>query len=309
MIKPQALQPGDTIGIIAPAGPVDQTELTRGVDRLKAMGFHPVIGESVAKQSRYLAGEDQERVADLHRMFLDLEIRAIVCARGGYGTARILPYLDLELIRKHPKIFVGSSDVTPLLNYLRQRLSLVTFHGPMVAPNFGRTPTPLGDDWFRKILAGGVDNPSDGCLMVEGIQVLKGGQAEGHLVGGCLTLLCSTLGTPYEIETDGSILVLEDVNESPYRIDRMLTQLKAASKLRNVKGMIFGKMPGCQPPSDAGFSLEDVVRDLLSDLSIPVLFGFPAGHGRDQVTLPLGIRARVDGEAGSVTVLETAVRL
>lgn len=309
MIKPQALQRGDALGIVAPAGPVDQGELARGVQHLKEMGFNPVLGKSVSKRSRYLAGDDDDRLADFHRMFRDPGIKAVICARGGYGSARILPGLDLELIRRHPKILIGSSDVTLILNYLRQSLGLVTYHGPMVAPNFGRPPTPLGDDWFQKILMGGSDHPSENCMRPEGVQTLSGGKAEGHLVGGCLTLICSSLRTSYEIDTEGSILLLEDINEAPYRIDRMLTQLRAAGKFKNVQGILFGRMPGCQPSSDAGFRLEDVIMDLLSDLSIPILFNFPAGHGGDQVTLPLGIRLRLNGETASVTLLEDAVSL
>lgn len=305
MIKPERLQPGGTIGIAAPAGSVDPAELARGADRLKGMGFRIILGESVAKRSRYLAGTDRERAADLNRMFSSPEIAAIVCARGGYGTARILPYLDEDAIARHPKILVGSSDVTVLLNHLRQRLDLVTFHGPMAAPNFGRQPSTLTDAWFRKIL---VEACGEGWIAVDGVKGLKGGSAEGPLVGGCLTMLCSTLGTPYEIRTDGGILLLEDIDEAPYRIDRMLTQLKDTSKFKNVKGVIFGKMPGCQPPAHSRYLLEDVIGEVLADQAIPILFGFPTGHGGEQVTLPLGVRVRIDGNAASVTLLESAVR-
>lgn len=305
MIKPEALHPGGTIGVIAPAGSVDPAELRQGVDRLKGMGFRVVLGASVEKRSRYLAGSDRERAADLNQMFSNPEIAAIVCARGGYGTSRIIPFLDQEAIEQHPKIVVGSSDVTLLLNHLRQHFGLVTFHGPMVAPNFGKQPSSLTDTWFRKIL---VEGWGKGPMTVDGVKGLRDGQAQGPLVGGCLTMLCSTLGTPYEIQTDGAILLLEDIDEAPYRIDRMLTQLKAASKFKNAKGVIFGKMPGCQPPSHSSYILEDVIGDLLADQAVPILFGFPAGHGGEQVTLPLGLPVRIDGNTASVTLLESAVR-
>ena len=304
MIKPERLKPGGTIGIAAPAGSVDPAELARGTDRLKEMGFRVVLGESVAKRSRYLAGTDRERAADLNRLFSSPEIEAVLCARGGYGTARIFPYLDEDAIARHPKILVGSSDATVLLSHLRQRFDLVTFHGPMAAPNFGRQPSGLTNTWFRKILV----EAYDGLIAVDGVKGLKGGQAEGPLAGGCLTMLCSTLGTPYEIRTDGCILLLEDIDEAPYRIDRMLTQLKDASKFKNVKGVIFGKMPGCQPPSHSRYLLEDVIGEILADQAIPILFGFPTGHGGEQVTLPLGVRVRIDGNAASVTLIESAVR-
>jgi muramoyltetrapeptide carboxypeptidase len=304
MIKPEALRPGDTIGVIAPAGSVDPAELGQGVDRLKGMGFRVVLGESVAKRLRYLAGSDRERAADLNRMFSNPEIAAILCARGGYGTSRIIPYLDQDAIAQHPKIVIGSSDVTLLLNHLRQHFGLVTFHGPMVAPNFGKQPSSLTDAWFRKIL---VEAQGEGPIAVDGVKGLRGGQAEGPLVGGCLTMLCSTLGTPYEIQTDGAILLLEDIDEAPYRIDRMLTQLKAASKFKNARGVIFGTMPGCQPPSPSAYVLEDVICDVLADQTIPILYGFPTGHGGEQVTLPLGIPVRIDGSTAAVTLLESAV--
>ncbi|MBI3611021.1 MAG: LD-carboxypeptidase [Nitrospirae bacterium] len=305
MIKPEALRPGGTIGVVAPAGSVDSTDLARGVDRLKGMGFRAVLGESVTRQFRYLSGSDRERAADLNRMFSDPEIAAIVCARGGYGTARIIPYLDDNAIAQHPKILVGSSDVTLLLNHLRQRFGLVTFHGPMVAPNFGKQPSALTDTWFRKIL---VEARGEGPIAVDGAKGLRGGQAQGPLVGGCLTMLCSTLGTPYEIQTDESILLLEDIDEAPYRVDRMLTQLKAASKFKKVRGVIFGKMPGCQPPSHSRYVLEDVIGDVLADQTFPIVYGFPTGHGGEQVTLPLGIPVRINGNAATVTLLEPAVR-
>jgi len=305
MIKPKRLTAGDKIGVVAPAGSVDLSELAQGVDRLKEMGFRVELGEAVAKRSRYLAGTDRERADDLTRMFSNPEIAAIVCARGGYGTARMIPYLDEGVIARHPKILVGSSDITLLLNYIRQRFEWVTFHGPMVAPNFGKQPSLLTDTWFRKIL---VEAHGQGPISVANVKGLKGGQAQGPLVGGCLTILCNTLGTPYEIQTDGTILLLEDIDEAPYRIDRMLTQLKAASKFRNVKGVIFGKMPGCQPPTHSTYVLEDVIRDRLADEAFPILYGFPTGHGGEQVTLPIGIPLRIDGDTAAVTLLEPAVQ-
>ncbi len=305
MIKPEALRPGGTIGVIAPAGSVDPAELAQGVEHLKGMGFRVALGASVAKRLRYLAGSDRERAADLNRMFSNPEIAAIVCARGGYGTSRIIPYLDEDAIAQHPKILVGSSDVTLLLNHLRQHFGLVTFHGPMVAPNFGKQPSSLTDAWFKKIL---VEAWGKGPMAVDGVKGLRGGQAQGPLVGGCLTMLCATLGTPYEIQTDGAVLLLEDIDEAPYRIDRMLTQLKAAAKFKNAKGVIFGKMPGCQPSSNSSYVLEDVICDVLADQTVPILCGFPAGHGGEQVTLPLGIPVQIDGNTAAVTLLESAVR-
>jgi len=306
MIKPKALRPGGTIGVVATAASVDSAELSQGMDRLKAMGFRVKLGRSTEKQWRYLAGSDRERAEDLNRMFSDSDVSAIVCARGGYGTARILPSLDEEAIRRNPKILLGSSDVTVLLNYLNRRPGLVTFHGPMVAPNFGKQPSDLTDSWFLKIC---VEGRGTGPIAVTGVTGLRKGKAQGLLVGGCLTMVCSTLGTPYEIDTNGAILILEDVNEAPYRIDRMLSQLKAASKFDNVRGVIFGKMPGCHPPAQSAHTLEDVIRDVLAGRTFPILYGFPTGHGGEQVTLPLGIPVEIDGNAAVVTLMESAVIL
>ena len=304
MIKPNALRPGGSIGIVAPSGPADPDELNRGMERLRAMGFRVIPSESVFGRDRFLSGTDRQRAADLNRMFSDPQIAAIVCARGGYGSARLLPHLDEAAIAQNPKIIVGSSDVTVLLNHLGQRHGFVTFHGPMVAPNFGRAPSALTDAWFQKILVEGLGG---GPIAVEGVKALRGGRAEGPLSGGCLTMICSTLGTPYEVRTEGTILLLEDVNEAPYRIDRMLTHLKAAGKLKGVRGVVFGRMPGCHPPDAAGYSLEDVIREALADQSFPILYGFPAGHGDGQVTLPLGVPVRIDGNEAALSLLEAGV--
>lgn len=304
MIKPKALTKGGTIGIVSPAGPVDPGELDRAVKRLTGMGFRVVLGDSVLERWRYLAGPDGARAADLNKMFRRPEVSAILCARGGFGTARLLDHLDEAAATANPKIVVGSSDVTLLLNHLHQRFGWITFHGPMAAPNFGRTPSALTEEWFTRILSGDLSRP---VMAFEGTTALRGGVAEGRLAGGCLTLLCSSLGTPYEIRTEGSILLLEDVDEAPYRIDRMLVQLKAASKFRGVRGVLFGKMPGCHPPPEAGFRLEQAVSDILRDYDIPILFGFPAGHGGEQVTLPLGARVRLNAERAGLELLESGV--
>lgn len=305
MIKPEALRPGATIGVIAPAGSVDPAELERGVIHLKGMGFRVILGDSVPKRLRYLAGTDRDRATDLNWMFSNPDISAVVCARGGYGTSRIIPFLNEEAIARQPKILVGSSDATFILNHIRQQFGLVTFHGPMVVPNFGKRPSSMTDAWFRKIL---VEGQGTGPIRVDGVKGLRGGRAQGPLVGGCLTILCATLATPYEIQTDGAVILLEDIDEAPYKIDRMLTQLKAASKFKNAKGVIFGKMPGCQPAPHFAYALEDVIRDVLADLSFPILFGFPAGHGGEQVTIPLGLPVEIDGDTATVSLLEPAVR-
>ncbi len=308
MIKPKALRRGDTIGIVAPAGPANLEELEKGVRRLERIGFRVILGKSVKKRARYMAGTDEERAADLMRMFQNPDVRAVLCARGGFGTSRVLPRLDEKAIRRHPKILVGSSDVTVMLNHFRQRFGWITFHGPMVASNFGQRTSALTETWFRRILMKDAASVGRRPIAVGGVVCLRGGRAQGRLAGGCLTMLCSSLGTPYEVGTEGTILLLEDVGEAPYRIDRMLTQLKAASKFKGVRGVVFGKMPGCRPPASSRYRLEEVILDVLEDVRVPILFGFPAGHGGEQVTLPLGVRAELDGDRASLTLLEGAVR-
>ena len=304
MRKPIALKKGETIGVIAPAGRVNPKELSAGVKQLEHLGFRVVMGKNVLRTHRYMAGRDQQRAEDLHWMFSQPEIRAIVCARGGYGCTRLLPLLDEALIRNQPKIFVGSSDVTALLLFLVQRVGLVSFHGPMVVPNFGLFHSDWTTDYFIRATGGMELIKTTGRMK---IKTIRGGTAQGMLTGGCLSLLCALLGTPHEPETDGAILFLEDVNEAPYRIDRMLTQLKAAGKFRGVRGVIFGRMSHCEPKNREKYRIEDVISEVLDDFEGPILYGFPAGHSNEQITLPLGIPVEMDGKKGYIATMESAV--
>jgi muramoyltetrapeptide carboxypeptidase len=226
----------------------------------------------------------------------------VVAARGGYGTSRIIPLLDAKALARSPKIFVGSSDLTLLLHFLRSACRLVTFHGPMVSPNFGKYSSPTTNGEFVRIL--GATTPP-GPIDVTGVKVLKGGSGEGVLTGGCLSLVCQTIGTPYEIQTEDAILFLEDINEPPYRIDRMLTYLKQVGKFDGVRAVVFGLMPDCHPSPQELYTLEDVIRDVLADLPCPILYDFPSGHGGTNVTLPFGVRAAVEGS--TLSILEAPV--
>ena len=305
VVKPPILQIGDTVGVVAPAGKVDAAGLESGVDRLRDMGFRVRVGSSVHEVYRGMAGEDRSRARDLLRMFSDPEVKAVLCARGGYGSARLIPFLDRELIRKNPKVFVGCSDVTILLLYLTQVCGLLSFHGPMVAPHFGSPDSRLTQEQFLKVLT----QPDAGArLPLPGVRVLRSGRAEGCLMGGCLSILCSAIGTPYDFHTDDTILFLEDVSEPFYRIDRMLTQLKHTGRLLKVRGVLIGEMPDCHPAHEEG-RLEDIILEVLDDFEGPVLLGVPSGHGPQCLTLPLGIQARVtasdtpgDGSADQVSL-------
>jgi muramoyltetrapeptide carboxypeptidase len=252
----------------------------------------------------YFAGSVERRARELEEMFERDDVRAIVCARGGYGSNYLLNALDLRKIAAHRKIFVGYSDLTSLLTCFADTANLVTFHGPMVTKDFA------GDDGvdiasWTSAVSGAADWEigSD-----SGARALVSGEAEGILYGGCLSILVASLGTPYEIHTNGTILFLEDVSAKPFQIDRMLMQLKLAGKLKAVRGIVFGEMLDCRQSADQDYTLEDVVIRVVGDLAIPVAFGLRSGHvSRGNITLPIGVRVRL--EAGSevrLTFLESA---
>jgi muramoyltetrapeptide carboxypeptidase len=294
-IYPPALRAGDTVGVIAPAGPIAPDALTAGLAALERRGYQPVHLPSIQEHDRYFAGSVRRRVDELHQMFADPQVKGIVCFRGGYGCNYLLPHLDLELIRSHPKFFCGCSDVTTLLTYFCDTAGMVVFHGPMLQ----RDARPEGVDeesWFAAAL--GEPYAHD---FGDKVQTLVPGHAEGMLYGGCLSLLCASLGTPYEIQTSGTILFLEDIAEPAYRIDRMLMHLKLAGKLDGVRGIIFGEMLDCARGAE-GYTLQDVVRRVLGDLGVPVVYGLPSGHvTRHNITIPLGVAAVVD--TGATVVL------
>lgn len=297
LIKPKRLCPGEAIGVVAPAGRVEPDDLHRGVLRLEQLGFKVIIGKEVEAAHRYFAGKDPDRAADLQRMFEQRDIGGILCARGGSGAARLLQFLDLNRLRGFPKVFIGCSDITTLLLYFSRSLGWVTFHGPMAATQFGKDPNPARDENFLKVLGGEAVEMS-----FPGVRTLRSGEAEGVLTGGCLTLICTTIGTPYEIETEGKILFLEDTDEAPYRIDRMLTYLKGLGKFDHLRGVVFGQMPRCRPEL-----LPEIILEIFEEIPVPILFGFPSGHGESIATLPFGIRVRIDGERGSLWMREPAV--
>jgi muramoyltetrapeptide carboxypeptidase len=266
---------------------------------IELLGFRPVFSETIFAEDLYFAGSHSARASELKRMFADPTIKAIVCARGGYGTNHLLPLIDLEIVRRNPKIFVGYSDVTTLLTYFADAAGLVSFHGPMVTKDFARSGGVDLDSW-RRVLSG------EACIFgVSDASVLREGEAEGVLYGGCLSMLVASLGTPYEIRTEGTLLFVEDVATKPFQIDRMLMHLKYAGKLDGVRGLIFGEMLDCFQSPGQGYSLQDVIVRTLSRLQVPIVFGFRSGHvSTANLTLPLGVRARLVASSGGVT-LET----
>lgn len=293
-LRPAALRPGDTLGIIAPSGVIDRDALEAGRAWLVRKGFRPFYLPSILDRDMYFAGSAARRLDELHEMFSRPEVKAIICARGGYGGNYLLPNLDLGLIKANPKIFCGCSDVTTLLTYICDATELVTFHGPML--NVDVRPDGVDEPSWASALMSGESHQRE--FTVDAVQVLVPGSAEGMLYGGCLSLLCASLGTPYEIETRDTILFVEDLAEPAFRIDRMLMHLKLAGKFEGVRGIIFGEMLNCGPRNALDFTLQQVVKRVVGDLGIPVAFGLKSGHvTRDNITLPIGVRVTLTAGA------------
>lgn len=306
-IKPPALQPGDTIGIIAPASNIKREHLEAGCGAFRKLGYKPFFLDSIFDKELYFAGSTERRTRELEEMFSRDDVQAIVCARGGYGSNYLLDSLNLANLKSHPKIFVGYSDITSLLTYISDAIGLVTFHGPMVAKDFAHSDGIDLDSWNAALTAASAWTINFGAE--SGARPLVAGSAEGTLYGGCLSMLVASLGTPYEIHTAGTILFIEDVAAKPYQIDRMLMQLKLGGKFENVRGIIFGEMLDCSQNKDQDYTLEEVVLGVIGDLGVPVAYGLRSGHvSRGNITLPLGVRAElnVDKKEGSLRFLEPA---
>jgi muramoyltetrapeptide carboxypeptidase len=302
-ITPPALYPGDTVGIIAPASGFNRERFLAGCERLRQMGYRPFYLNSIFDRDLYFAGSVERRARELEQMFERDEVRAVLCARGGYGCNYLLDHVDIAKIAGHPKIFVGASDVTTLLTWFLDAAGLVTFHGPMVEKSFA---SPNGVDSASWSAA----TASAGPWQIAGdMEPLVRGAAEGILYGGCLSLLVESLGTPYEIRTDETMLFLEDINAKPYQVDRMLMHLKLAGKLEGVRGIMFGEMLDCRQSADQPYSLQEVITRVVGDLGIPVAFGLRSGHvTRANITLPLGVRAALHvDDTVRLEILESAV--
>ncbi len=291
-IKPPALHPGDTVGIVAPASSFKREQFEAGCDALRRMGYEPVYDESIFAHDFYFAGSVERRARELEEMFSRDDVKAILCARGGYGANYLLQALDVRKIIAHPKIFVGYSDITTLLTYLSDAARIVTFHGPMVTKDFAKLDGLQIESWQSAL--SGAENWRLDLGPNSGVKALALGSGEGLLYGGCLSMLVASLGTPYQIQTDGTILFIEDVATKPFQIDRMLMQLKLAGKLTGVRGIIFGEMLDCVQAPNQGYTLEQVVIKVVGELGVPVAYGLRSGHvSRQNITLPLGVNARL----------------
>jgi muramoyltetrapeptide carboxypeptidase len=316
LIKPDRLNYGDTIGIIAPASaPPDPKNIDRSVAVLERLGFKTRLSPNVRKRWGFLAGSDRDRADDLMKMFTDRKVKAIICLRGGYGTARLLPLLDYQAIRANPKIFVGYSDITSLHCAFLKNADLVSFHGPMLNSDFIKAGFP---DFTLQSLLRTLMQPSAPGSICQGykretVTILRRGIASGPLIGGNICILCATLGTSCQPSFKNKILFFEDLDEVPYRFDRMLTHLLNAGLLQQVAGVAIGINKNCKDPKartakEYRQTLEDVFKERLLPLKVPVVSGLPFGHIPHNATLPVGVRVTLDGEKGDLLITEPAVQ-
>lgn len=310
IIKPKRLKHGDTIGIISPASsPDDLSKINRGVEYLEKLGYRVEVGKNVGSQTGYLAGSDAQRLADLHEMFKNKKIKAIFSIRGGYGSGRLLDKIDYKLVRSNPKIFVGYSDINALQLAFFTKTGLITFAGPMVAVDFHDEVSAFTEEVFWRTITsnkrlGKIKNPRK-----EKFYVLNKGRATGRILGGNLSLLNSLLGTEYLPKMNGAILLLEDIHEAPYRIDRMLNQLRLSKILKQIKGVILGHFVDCYEPDPTKqtFSLNEVIIEYFQSMRIPVIYNVKHGHIKDNITIPYGIKCVLNATRSFIEITENAV--
>jgi muramoyltetrapeptide carboxypeptidase len=306
-IKPPRLEPGDTIGAVAPAWPCSETTLRDGISRLETLGFKVKYSPAIFDRYLFLAGEDSARAEQINKMFEDKTVKAVFCATAGYGSIRLLSHLDKNVIQGNPKVFIGYSDITVLLVYLLEAAHMVAFHGPILGGDIHEKTNSSTLEYLLRTI---MDSAPPPPFHFNSMKALRPGRGRGILIGGNLSLLTRSLGTPYEINTRNRILFLEDNCYDVEDLDCHLTHLKLAGKLGHVRGIVFGELlsPGAKR-NDYRF-LNAVVTDALGDLKVPVVSGFPAGHGSPQgvnVTLPFGIMAELDADKPHLALQESGV--
>lgn len=311
VIKPKKLRKGDLIGVISPASSPNELEkIEKGVKYLEGLGYKVEVGKNVGKVHGYLAGTDEERLEDLHSMFSNKDVKAIFNVRGGYGSGRLLDKINYGLIKRNPKIFVGYSDITALQMAFLKKTGLLTFAGPMVAVDFSSDDVdPFTEENFWNIITsskkiGKINNPNS-----EKFYTLTKGRGEGNLLGGNLALLISLMGTDYQPNFNDSILLLEDIGEDPYRIDRMFYQLKYAKVFSKIKGVILGRFVDCyiKNKEQPSLSLNDVISDYLEELKIPVIYNVKHGHIKENLTIPWGLKTKINTSRCFIEITESAV--
>ncbi|MFN6539552.1 MAG: LD-carboxypeptidase [Nostoc sp. EkiNYC01] len=304
VLKPPRLQVGDTVGLIAPAGIVDAQDIEAAQKSILQLGLKVKLGKHILDRYGYLAGRDSDRAHDVNSMFSDRSIKAIIAMRGGWGCNRILSLLNYSLIRSHPKILIGYSDITTLLLAINARSRVITFHGPVATSTWNQFTV----DYFKRILFNGeavaMQNSNNNEVRVE---IVAPGKARGKLIGGNLSVLSAMVGSPYLPSWNKSILFVEEIGEDVYRVDRMLTQLKTAGILNQIAGFIFGQCTNCKPGDEPSFTLIQVLQDHIFPLGIPAWYGSMIGHIKDKFTLPIGVEVEIDANVGRIRMLESAV--
>ncbi|MGL4569066.1 MAG: S66 peptidase family protein [Fusobacteriaceae bacterium] len=308
MIEAKKIKKGDKVALVGTSGAISKDRLREGIEFVKKLGLEPIVGESCNGEYGYLSGSDQLRASDLNKFFSDETISGIFCMRGGYGAPRILDLIDYEVVKRNPKIFIGYSDITALHLAFNQKSNLITYHSPMPSTEFYK----IVDEYTLKSFLNNImerenflenekliENPEEHQLIT-----LVHGKAQGELIGGNLTLIASLMGTPYEIDTKGKILFLEDIDEEPYRIDRILTQLRLAGKFQEAAGIILGAFTNCEAKNpERSLSLEEVIADTVLSSGKPVIKNLAAGHCLPTMTLPLGKIVNIDTKCGSLEII------
>lgn len=298
MIRPKPLKKGDKIALIAPSSPVAEERIKPSINAVEALGLEVVVGKSCTSKNGFLAGEDKIRAHDINIMFADKSIKGIFAMRGGYGSARILDLLDYKTIRKNPKIFAGYSDITALHVAFNQKCDLITFHSPMPASEFYECVDEYTMSFFKRNIFSGdslgiIENPKG-----EKIETLVKGNAKGRITGGNLTLLASSIGTKYEVDTKGKILFIEEVDEAPYRIDRMLLQLKQSGKFKDATGIVLGQWTSCEAKNkENSLELDEIFKELIAIENKPTIYNIACGHSTPTMTIPMGAFSEIyDGK-------------
>jgi muramoyltetrapeptide carboxypeptidase len=304
MLKPRALTPGDRLAVVAPASSFDRREFDEGVEEIRRLGFEPVYDDSVFTRHRYLAGSAEMRADALRRAWRDPTIAGVIAVRGGYGSAQLLPLLDAAEARRARKPFIGYSDLTSVLTFLTMCAGLVAFHGPMLVGRLAKREAGYDRETLLKAVC---RREPVGELAPAGVYTVSGGDATGPLFGGTMTQLLASFETPFSFTPpDGYVLFIEEVSERPYRLDRMVTQLRQSGRLARAAGVVIGELPGCDEPT-GGVTALAIMTDLFAGFHGPVLIGFPSGHtARPAVTLPMGVMCRVVADDHPRIVIEEA---
>lgn len=308
-IKPSCINRGDTIGIVAPASSFDPDNFKKGIKKLRKSGYKVKYERSIFSKYWSRPGHDKKRAEQINRMFADTQVKALFCAKGGWGSLDIIPYLDKGIIKDNPKIFVGYSDITFLLLYLQSITNMVVFHGPVVSGEIYEGMSELTLDCLFRLIA---KPEALGTVTTPHLHPLKPGQATGILVGGNMSSIVESIGTEYDVDTNGRILFLEEVGEDMATIEEYLNRLKQAGKFMNIKGIVFGKMVNCFDETDTQKSRSSIINEIVADVKVPILFGFPSGHIKQSTdihfTLPLGAEVTLDADRPALVINEAAVQ-